>query len=62
MKIRLLYFARLREAFGMPSEDVTLPEGVRDVGALAQWLYSSRDDRAGSSILEAPAYTIDVYA
>ena len=31
-------------------------------GALAQWLYSSRDDRAGSSILEAPAYTIDVYA
>jgi sulfur-carrier protein len=38
VKIRLLYFARLREAFGMPSEDVTLPEGVRDVGALAQWL------------------------
>jgi molybdopterin synthase sulfur carrier subunit len=38
VKIRLLYFARLREAFGTPGEEVSLPEGIRDVGALSQWL------------------------
>lgn len=38
MKIRLLYFARLREAFGMSAEEVTLPEGVCDVQALCEWL------------------------
>ena len=38
MKITLLYFARLREAFGKHSEEVSLPEDVRDVAALAQWL------------------------
>jgi molybdopterin synthase sulfur carrier subunit len=38
VKIRLLYFARLREAFDRQSEEVTLPEDVRDVGTLSQWL------------------------
>jgi molybdopterin synthase sulfur carrier subunit len=38
VNVRLLYFARLREAFGVPNEDVALPEEVRDVGALSQWL------------------------
>jgi molybdopterin synthase sulfur carrier subunit len=38
VKVRLLYFARLREAFERQSEEVALPEEVRDVGALSQWL------------------------
>lgn len=38
MKLRLLYFARLREAFGRAGEDVDLPEAVADVGALVEWL------------------------
>lgn len=44
MKVRLLYFARLREAFGMAAEEVALPEEVHDVGALSQWLR----DRGGA--------------
>jgi molybdopterin synthase sulfur carrier subunit len=44
MKVRLLYFARLREAFGMAAEEVALPDEVRDVGALSQWLR----DRGGA--------------
>ena len=38
MKLRLLYFARLREAFGTEREEVTVPEGVDDVAALTAWL------------------------
>ena len=38
MNVRLLYFARLREAFGVANEEVALPEDVHDVGALSQWL------------------------
>lgn len=48
MKIRLLYFARLREAFGLPGEEVTLPEAVRDVAALSEWLRA----RGGAWALE----------
>ncbi|MCC7080040.1 MAG: molybdopterin converting factor subunit 1 [Burkholderiales bacterium] len=38
MNVRLLYFARLREAFGIQAEEVALPEEIRDVGALSRWL------------------------
>lgn len=38
MKIRLLYFARLRETFGKEAEEVTLPEGIVDVAGLTAWL------------------------
>ena len=38
MKVRLLYFARLREALGTDREDTTLPEGIDDVAALTAWL------------------------
>jgi molybdopterin synthase sulfur carrier subunit len=38
MKVRLLYFARLREAFGVSAEEAVLPDAVRDVGALCEWL------------------------
>lgn len=36
--MKLLYFASLRQKIGMPEEDVTLPENVRDVGDLIDWL------------------------
>ena len=36
--LTLLYFARLREALGVSSEQVDLPAGVRDVAALTVWL------------------------
>ncbi len=36
--INLLYFARLREVLGRNAEQVALPEEVRDVASLTQWL------------------------
>jgi molybdopterin synthase sulfur carrier subunit len=36
--IKLVYFARLREALGCAAEDVALPPEVTDVGALRAWL------------------------
>ncbi len=36
--IKLLYFARLREALGTPGESIELPAGVGNVKALMAWL------------------------
>jgi molybdopterin synthase sulfur carrier subunit len=36
--ITLLYFARLRETFGLSSEQVELPAQVKDVRSLTDWL------------------------
>jgi molybdopterin converting factor subunit 1 len=36
--IKLVYLARLREAFGLPGESIELPESVSDVGALLEVL------------------------
>jgi molybdopterin synthase sulfur carrier subunit len=38
MRVRILYFASLREALGLGAEAVELPESVRSAGALRQWL------------------------
>ena len=38
MKIRLRYFARVREVLGISEESVTLPDHVRTVGDLRQYL------------------------
>jgi molybdopterin synthase sulfur carrier subunit len=38
--ITVLYFARLREAFGMASEQIALPAGVRDLESLRELLRS----------------------
>jgi molybdopterin synthase sulfur carrier subunit len=43
MKVKLLYFARLREALGVDREEIELPEHVRDVASLAAWLRSRED-------------------
>jgi molybdopterin synthase sulfur carrier subunit len=36
--LTLVYLARLREAFGRPTERIELPSGVETVGALREWL------------------------
>ncbi len=36
--VKVLYFARLREAFGRSEEQVRLPQPVTDVASLTQWL------------------------
>lgn len=36
--ITLLYFARLRESFGLASEQAELPAHVTDVSSLTEWL------------------------
>ncbi len=36
--LTLMYFARLREALGVSSEQVDLPADVRDVAGLTVWL------------------------
>jgi molybdopterin synthase sulfur carrier subunit len=38
--ITILYFARLREAFGMASEHIALPADVRDLKSLRELLGS----------------------
>ncbi len=38
MKLRIRYFASLREAFGAESEELELPDEVTTVGALRGWL------------------------
>ncbi len=36
--MKILYFAWLREKTGVAEEDVSLPEEVRDVAGLIEWL------------------------
>ena len=38
MKVRVLYFARLREELGCAAEEVALPADVDTVAALRSWL------------------------
>jgi sulfur-carrier protein len=41
--MRLVYFASLRERIGKPEEELALPESVRTVGELMEWL-AARDE------------------
>lgn len=36
--MKLLYFASLRQKIGLQEEDVTLPDSIRDVKGLIEWL------------------------
>ena len=36
--MKLCYFAWLRESMGCDSEDIVLPEEIKDVGMLLDWL------------------------
>ena len=38
--VRILYFARLREALGTGAEEVAMGSGIRDVASLMEWLRS----------------------
>jgi molybdopterin synthase sulfur carrier subunit len=48
MKVRVLYFARLREAVGRDREDVELPAGVATVAQLREWLVARGDPWAAA--------------
>ncbi len=38
MELRILYFARLRDAIGQGAETVTVPPGVETLGQLRAWM------------------------
>lgn len=42
MRVRLLYFAGVRDALGPTEEELQLPPDVRTVGGLSDWLEASR--------------------
>ncbi len=46
MKIRIRFFASLREAVGRDEEDVQVPDEVQTVGALRSWLAARGGDWA----------------
>ncbi len=48
MKVKVLYFALLRDAMGLSEERVEVPESVRTVGALRDWLMSRGEPSAGA--------------
>ncbi|HET7634880.1 MAG TPA: molybdopterin converting factor subunit 1 [Burkholderiales bacterium] len=55
--IKLVYFARLREALGCTAEDVAPPPEVTDVGTLRTWL-----GQRGGAWTEALASDVTVRA
>jgi molybdopterin synthase sulfur carrier subunit len=59
MKIRLLYFARLRELFGTGSETADLPEGVGTLADLITWL-SARGGVWAEQLAPGRAYRMAV--
>lgn len=38
--VKILYFARLREALGVSAEEVSVDSSIRDVASLVEWLRS----------------------
>jgi molybdopterin synthase sulfur carrier subunit len=42
-RVRVLYFAGLREAVGLPEEDIDVPTSVRTVGELCTLLAARHD-------------------
>jgi len=59
MKVSLVYFARLREAFGRSAEDVVLPADVRDVASLMRWL-RGRGGAWATELAEGRAFRVAV--
>jgi molybdopterin synthase sulfur carrier subunit len=57
--VRLVYLARLREAFGRAGERVELPAGVATVGALRAWL-AARGGAFGAELAPGRAVRIAV--
>ena len=46
MKLKIRYFAWVRERIGLPEEDVDVPASVRTVAELATWLASRGEEYA----------------
>lgn len=46
--MRLVYFARVREAVGLESEDRELPSDVQTVGDCVAWLAAQADNYASA--------------
>ncbi|WP_376093537.1 molybdopterin converting factor subunit 1 [Roseomonas sp. CCTCC AB2023176] len=46
--MRVLYFAWLRQRVGRAEEEVSLPEGVADIGGLMRWLSASSPGHAAA--------------
>ena len=59
MHIRLLYFARLREAFGTAAEEIGLPEHITTVANLLIWL-RARGGNWASELAEGRAFRVAV--
>jgi molybdopterin synthase sulfur carrier subunit len=49
VSIRILYFASLKEALGLPGESIDLPAGVGTVSALRDWLVTQGRDALASA-------------
>ena len=49
--IRLRYFASLRESLGIGDEQIELPDGIHDLGALTHWL-QNRDTNWESALAD----------
>ena len=49
MSVKILYFAGLKEALGLPGETVELPAGVATVGGLRDWLVAQGRDKLATA-------------
>jgi molybdopterin synthase sulfur carrier subunit len=49
VSIKVLYFAGLKEALGLPGETVDLPAGIATVGGLRDWLVGQGRDKLASA-------------
>ena len=59
MKVRLLYFARLREVFATAQEAPDLPEAVRTLADLLDWL-AQRGGVWGEELAPGRAYRVAI--
>ena len=59
MRVRLLYFARLRDALGTEAEEATLPAEIQDVAALTAWL-RARGGAWATELAPGRAYRVAV--
>ena len=57
MKLRIQYFAGLREALGVGCEEVEPPAGITTVGALRDWLAGQGREALASARVPTPCAT-----
>jgi len=49
VSVKVLYFAGLKEALGLPGETIDLPASVATVGALRDWLVEQGRDKLATA-------------